>query len=68
MQVSDLTNYQKRRFESSCTCRICKQKISSTESFELLKTKVGKSMHYSFFHTRCVNEENYGNQHICLVN
>lgn len=54
MVYEKLTKYEKMRFKSNNICKICKTIIHNTDSFELLKTKCGKSYIYSFFHTDCI--------------
>lgn len=63
MTYSDLTKYEKSRFDPHPYCKICKKEVKKTESFELIKIKVGKATKYNFFHTFCVQQDyEYGSR------
>lgn len=57
MIYSELTHYEKLRFDKECFCKICKQKIFRYQTFEMTKTKVGKSIKYNFFHRNCIEAD-----------
>ena len=58
MKKKELTQYQKRRYiQKGQCCTKCGQIIVDTESFILVKDKIGKRVRYSFFHVRCADGE-----------
>lgn len=58
MLYEQLTHYEKMRFKNNIKCKICGQVIHQNESFQMCKTHIGRSVHYSFFHTLCLIDEN----------
>ena len=64
MTISQLTDYQQRRFKRNNICPICRKPIKN-EEFEILTTKSGRLIRYNFFHKSCLiadcekNFENY---------
>lgn len=71
MTISQLTDYQQRRFKKNNICPICKKEIKN-EEFEMLTTKSGRLMKYNFFHTSCLiencekNFESHFREECCL--
>lgn len=56
MTISQLTDYQQRRFKKNNICPICRKQIKN-EEFEMLTTKSGRLVRYNFFHTSCLIED-----------
>lgn len=58
MVKKDLTHYQRRRYiQKNQRCSQCGDIIVDSESFVLVKEKVGKRVRYSFYHERCFDGE-----------
>ena len=56
MTISQLTDYQQRRFKRNNICPIGRKPIRN-EEFEMLTTKSGRLIRYNFFHTSCLIED-----------
>lgn len=56
MKFSELSKYEQKRARG-CACYFCKQGFNNGDSVEFVKIKDGRSMIYSFFHTRCIIED-----------
>lgn len=66
MTYSDLSKYEKSRFDSCAYCKICKREVRKSDSFEIVKIRVGRGMKYNFFHTFCVQEDSNNSGYHCL--
>ena len=51
--VSQLTEYQKRRFRKSCKCINCGRVIYDNEEMNFIKNRIGHYTVYEFYHERC---------------
>lgn len=54
MQIQELTQEQRKRFREMRICSICGNEISDLQDFQYMKFRVGRSMIYRFFHTKCL--------------
>lgn len=52
--LDDLSQYEKRRFNTNHVCPICWKEIRCHERFIMFKRKTGRIMRYSFYHEQCL--------------
>lgn len=55
MLYSDLTEYEKRRFNREY-CPICGHLVSKEDNFEMLKVKNSRCIEYRFLHRKCLRK------------
>lgn len=52
--ITELTEYEKRRFNNEKTCSNCGNLIIDNEEVVIAKIRCGKSVKYEFYHKNCV--------------
>ncbi len=67
MTAKELTKNEQLRLAHKPFCPLCGCSIGYTESFEYIKVRSGRNIHYNFFHTSCLiktptkgGDKNYG--------
>lgn len=59
IRVSQLTAYEKKRFNKNRTCRICLNEIKDGEKIIMIKQRNKHRVFYNFNHYKCVCEKCY---------
>lgn len=54
MEYVNASDTIKRRLANNCICPLCGNAIDRYSSFEYMAYNIGKSKHYTFFHTKCL--------------
>lgn len=54
MYYNEFTEYERHRFNENPRCIYCGAEIKKTENFTCAKTRVGRTVVYSFLHNKCV--------------
>lgn len=56
MYFNELNDYEKHRFNENHKCIYCGKEIKKTENFTCAKTRIGRTVVYSFLHNSCIIE------------